>query len=55
MKLTNTAKLIIDCSPNEFQSTIEHYTNSYNFVCNTGFKSSADFLSRSLIGMMKNL
>ncbi|MFA7219117.1 MAG: transposase [Synergistaceae bacterium] len=40
MKLTNTAKLVIDCSPDEFKSTIRHYTNAYNFVCNVGFKSS---------------
>ena len=48
MKLTNTAKLVIDCSPSEFQSTIKHYTNAYNFVCNTGFKSSEEICTNGV-------
>lgn len=40
MKLTQTAKLVVDCSPEEFQSTINHYTDAYNFTCKKGFKSS---------------
>jgi IS605 OrfB family transposase len=39
MKLTNTAKLVIDCSPEEFQSTIIAYTNAFNYVCKVGFDS----------------
>ena len=48
MKLTNTAKLVIDCSPNEFQSTIKHYTDAYNFVCNTGFKSCKEICTNGV-------
>lgn len=39
MKLVQTAKLVIDCSPKEFQSTIKAYTEAFNFVCKTGFES----------------
>jgi len=39
MKLVQTAKLVIDCSPSEFQSTIKAYTEAFNFVCRTGFKT----------------
>ena len=39
MKLIQTAKLVIDCSPKEFQSTILAYTNAFNYVCKTGFES----------------
>jgi len=39
MKLTNTSKLVIDCSPEEFQSTIIAYTNAFNYVCKIGFDS----------------
>ena len=39
MKLTQTAKLLIDCSVNEFQSTIHAYTNAFNHVCKVGFDS----------------
>jgi len=37
MKLTQTAKLVVDCSPQEFQSTIIAYTNAFNFICKVGF------------------
>ena len=39
MKLTQTAKLVVDCSPKEFQSTISAYTQAYNLVCKVGFES----------------
>jgi IS605 OrfB family transposase len=39
MKLIQTAKLVIDCSPKEFQSTILAYTNAFNYICKTGFYS----------------
>jgi IS605 OrfB family transposase len=39
MKLIQTAKLIIDCSPKEFQSTILAYTNAFNHICKIGFDS----------------
>jgi len=39
MKLIQTAKLVIDCSPSEFQSTISAYTNAFNYICKTGFDS----------------
>jgi len=39
MKLIQTAKLVIDCSPKEFQSTIFAYTNAFNYVCKIGFDS----------------
>ena len=39
MKLVQTAKLVVDCSPKEFQSTIIAYTNAFNFVCKIGFDS----------------
>ena len=48
MKLTNTAKLVIDCSPEEFQSTIKHYTDAYNLVCNTGFKSKDEICTNGV-------
>jgi len=48
MKLTNTAKLVIDCSPNEFQSTIKHYTDAYNLVCNVGFKSKDEICTNGV-------
>lgn len=39
MKLIQTAKLVIDCSPKEFQSTITTYTNAFNYICKVGFES----------------
>lgn len=39
MKLIQTAKLVIDCSPKEFQSTIAAYTNAFNYICKVGFES----------------
>ena len=39
MKLTQTAKLVVDCSPKEFQSTLQAYTQAYNLVCKVGFDS----------------
>ena len=39
MKLIQTAKLVIDCFPKEFQSTISAYTNAFNYICKTGFDS----------------
>jgi IS605 OrfB family transposase len=39
MKLIQTAKLVIDCTPQEFQSTILAYTNAFNYVCKIGFES----------------
>lgn len=39
MKLIQTAKLGIDCSPQEFQSTILAYANAFNYICKTGFES----------------
>jgi len=39
MKLIQTAKLVIDCSPKEFQSTITAYTNAFNYICKIGFES----------------
>ena len=39
MKLIQTAKLVIDCSPKEFQSTIIAYTNAFNYICKVGFES----------------
>jgi len=39
MKLTQTAKLLIDCSPKEFQSTIIAYMNAFNYICKVGFES----------------
>ena len=40
MKLVQTAKLVIDCSPKEFESTIDAYTKAFNLVCKTGFESN---------------
>lgn len=48
MKLTNTAKLVIDCYPDEFQSTIKHYTDAYNFTCNVGFKSTKEICTNGV-------
>ncbi len=39
MKLIQTAKLVIDCSPTEFQSTLIAYTNAFNHICQVGFNS----------------
>ena len=39
MKLIQAAKLVIDCSPKEFQTTILSYTNAFNYICKTGFDS----------------
>lgn len=39
MKLVQTAKLVVDCSPIEFQSTIKAYTEAFNLVCRFGFES----------------
>ena len=41
MKLTQTAKLLVDCSPKEFQSTVLAYTKAFNLVCKIGFESKS--------------
>ena len=48
MKLVQTAKLVVDCSPEEFKSTIKHYTNAYNFVCKIGFKSQKEICTNGV-------
>lgn len=40
MKLIQTAKLVIDCSPKEFEPTIDAYTKAFNLVCKAGFESN---------------
>ena len=39
MKLTRTAKLVLDTSADVFMPTIEAYTKAFNFVCQTGWDS----------------
>ena len=38
MKLTQTAKLVVDCSPKEFQPTIKAFTDAFNYICKIGFE-----------------
>jgi IS605 OrfB family transposase len=39
MKLTQAAKLVIDCFDKEFLPTIKAYTDAFNYVCKLGFES----------------
>jgi transposase len=39
MKLTQTAKLVVDCSDKEFLPTIKAYTDAFNYICKVGFES----------------